>query len=207
MESMRNQVLQFIAQQAGNAFTKAINKKVTKSPEAPLEKTESPEEAFERIYGEDKSVDITPELKEEIIEKLKDIDTATIDIATACLPCTGSHLHACVGLLNEAVRFARKDGINLEVIKRIDNCLGEIVAAERIDLTPEAIVNLPAKEKEIANEAAIRLREIRHGLENISGLDELEQIAALAQEIQHKVTYQWFQSKLASKEKGQSEPS
>ncbi|MEE9316272.1 MAG: hypothetical protein V3U97_04090 [bacterium] len=194
---MRNQVLQFIAQQAGNAFTKAINKKVTKSPGTPME-AESPEEALERIYGEDKSVDITPELKEEIIEKLKGIDTATIDIATACLPCTGSHLHACVGLLNEAVRFARKDGINLEVIKRIDNCLGEIVAAERIDLTPEAIVNLPAKEKEIASEAAIKLRDIRHDLENISSLDELEQIAARAQELQHKITYQWFQSKLAS---------
>lgn len=169
---------------------------MNKSPGTPL-KAESPEEALERIYGKDKPV-VAPEreLKKLIKEGLKDTN-----IATACLPCTGSHLHACVGLLNEAMRFARKDGISLEVVKRIDNCLGEIVAAERIDLTPEAIVNLPTKEKEIANEAAMKLREIRHDLENISSPDDLEQIAARAQELQHKITYQWFQSKLASKEK------
>ena len=115
---------------------------------------------------------------------------------TACLPCTNSHLHTCVGLLNEAVRMSH-DGLTPEGIKRVDSCLGEIAAAERVDLAPENIINLPPGEKVIADYAAKEIREIRHDLEALSSPDQLEKIAAKTAELQHHVGQEWFKERLS----------
>ena len=125
---------------------------------------------------------------------------ANIKEGTACLPCTNSHLHACVGLLNEAVRMSR-DGINEETIKRTDACLGEIVAAERIDLAPLNISNLPQEEKIIAQYAAGELREIRHDLEGVSRPEQLEQIAARTDKLQKHIGREWFKVRLQNMSK------
>jgi hypothetical protein len=121
-----------------------------------------------------------------------------IEKGTACLPCVNSHMHACVGLLNEASRFAKKEGISDEVIRRTDGCLGEIVAAERIDLAPENVVSLPPEEKKIADYASKELREIRHSLEGLSNAEELEQIAARTAQLQHYVGSAWLKHRLSA---------
>lgn len=119
-----------------------------------------------------------------------------IEKGTACLPCTNSHLHACVGELNEAFRMS-PDGLNPESLKRVDKCLGEIAAAERIDLAPENIIDLPKEERIIADYAAGELREIRHGLEGLSTKAELEQLAVRTTHLQEHVGREWFKIRLA----------
>lgn len=118
-------------------------------------------------------------------------------IGVACIPCTVSHIATCGGLLNEAVRFARTDIASDEVGQRIDQCLAEIAAAERVDLAPENVVSLPEAEKGIAHDAAKRLRDIRHILEWYETPDQLEQAAAEMSKLQHDTGKAWRQARLS----------
>lgn len=119
-----------------------------------------------------------------------------IEKGTACLPCTNSHLHACVGLLSEAVRMS-PDGLNPESMKRVDKCLGEIAAAERIDLAPENVDTLPEDERKIATHASKEIREIRHGLEGLNSTEDLKQLTIRATSLQKYVGSEWFKIRLA----------
>lgn len=184
-ENMNRQIVAVILQEGGKFITELIKTRsfkrvtVTGPPPATIITAIEPQK-------------IPEESREEKIEE-----------GTACLPCVNSHMHACVGLLNEASRFAKKSGINEEVIKRTDGCLGEIVAAERIDLAPENVVSLPPEEKKIADYASKELREIRHSLEGLSSPDELEQIAARTAKLQHYVGNEWFKYRLGKMPKEQ----
>lgn len=75
---------------------------------------------------------------------IKEPETKATSIASGCVPCAIGHLGTCSGLLNEAMRFANKDGMTSpEVIDRVGMCLDELNAMERVDLRPEMVVNLP----------------------------------------------------------------
>lgn len=115
---------------------------------------------------------------------------------TACIPCSLSHAATCTGELNEAVRFAREDIANPEVTIRVDHCLSEIAACERIDLAPENTVNLPPQEKELADSLATELRYIRHGLEWFKSKEDLEKLAAQTAELQHDISRKWLNIRL-----------
>jgi len=119
------------------------------------------------------------------------------DVGVACIPCTVSHIATCAGQLNEAIRFARDDIANPEVGMRIDNCLSEIAAAERIDLAPSNVVNLPDEERKIANDAAKALREVRHTLEWYKTYGELEGAAAAMSRLQHSTSQAWREARLS----------
>ena len=194
---MGNQILQFMAQQANNALANAIRKKMNKSPMPPLE-TESPEQAFERIYGEEKPVEISPQaLKEKIKEEL------TPAIAVACIPCSLGHFSTTVGLLNEIVRF-KKDGITSnEVIDRISKCLEEQNALERVDLAPVKMQALKGWEKELAQGALEQSRMVRHTLENVENIEEIEELAANTDRYYKNLNREWFTRRIKDKVKEQ----
>lgn len=119
------------------------------------------------------------------------------DIATGCVPCALGHLGTCTGLLNEAMRFARSDGLDsTEVITRANMCLDELNAMERVDLRPEMIANLPDWEKKIANKALDQSRATRHGLEGLSSIDGLEKAAADMQSARQEIGVSWFKQKI-----------
>lgn len=156
------------------------------------------EEAYERIYGknggEAKEVQNTlPETEQAPSEASQDISKGT-----ACIPCGLSHVAACAGELNEAVRFARDDMANPEIVTRVNHCLSEITACERIDLAPENIVSLSPKEKVIADNLGKEIREIRHGLEWYASKEDLEQLAARTADLQHTTGQQWVEVRLAN---------
>jgi len=122
-------------------------------------------------------------------------------IATGCVPCSIGHLATCSGLLNEAMRFAKKDGIaSEEVLDRLNMCLDELNALERVDLRSELIVNLPGWEKELANKALTCSRDLRHKLEGLSGVDDLEQVVATTQTTRNDIGRQWYQYRLTNEE-------
>jgi len=130
------------------------------------------------------------------------ISTEKGDISTACIPCAMGHYGTCSGLLNEAMRFAKKEGIaSGEVIDRINICMDELNAMERVDLRPELIVDLAAWEKELANKALTGSRSLRHGLESLGNVDDLERVAATTQTIRNELGREWFKHRLSSMSK------
>jgi len=136
--------------------------------------------------------------EEPLLRIAEELEPETPQIATGCVPCALGHYSTCTGLLNEAMRFAREDGLSDDVITRVNRCLDELNAMEREDLRPEMLVGLSIWEKELAEEALSGSRQTRHQLEGIATVDELEQIAANTQTVREKIGKTWFKKRLAT---------
>ncbi len=126
----------------------------------------------------------------------------TQEVATSikrgCIPCSMGHFLTCTGLLNEAMRFARKEGLGSDqVLEDTMMCVQELNAMERVDLRPEKIAALPPWEKELALKALDLSKETRLGLESMQTADDLERIAANLQPHQMEIVKEWTRKKLA----------
>ena len=120
----------------------------------------------------------------------------TQEIATACLPCCLGHFSTSSGLLNECVRF-KDDGITSnEILDRVAKVLAEQNALERVDLTPEMIAQSPEWEREMAERALKQSRSLRHKLENLQSMADIEQAAAETATFYRKLNREWFQKRL-----------
>jgi len=117
------------------------------------------------------------------------------DIATACVPCALGHYSGAARLLNEAFRF-RDDGITSnQVLDDIAGAIGELNAMERVDLTPERLQKTPQWERTIADEALRESRKLRHRLEGISSMEEIEKAAADTESYYKKLNRQWYRGR------------
>ena len=119
-------------------------------------------------------------------------------IATGCVPCAMGHFGTCSGILNESLRFAHgQEGLGSpEVIDRVNMCMDELNAMERVDLRPEMTVQLNGWEKQLAEKALSESRAIRHQLEGVQDVNSLEQAAARTQSSRKEIGRAWFQNKL-----------
>ena len=120
---------------------------------------------------------------------------AAADIATACVPCAIGHFSTSSGVLKEAVRFKGEGIASNQVLDRIAVALEEQNALEREDLAPEKIEALPGWEKTIAKEALEQSRQLRHKLETIQTVDELEEAAAGTKRYYIKLLRQWYKGR------------
>lgn len=119
-------------------------------------------------------------------------------VATGCVPCSISHFGTVAGLLNEAMRFARKDGLNSnEVLDRINKSLDELNTLERVDLDTEKVYALPPEEKDIAIKALTASRATRHALEDLTTLDDLERTTADVQTVRKDIGRDWYRYRLS----------
>jgi hypothetical protein len=124
------------------------------------------------------------------------LEEKEMSVASACVPCAIGHFSTSARLLDEAVRF-KKDGLTSpQVLDDIAAVLGEQNALERIDLTPDKILTLPEWEREMADLALERSRELRHKLENIQSMEELESLAANTEEFYKKLNREWLSKRL-----------
>ena len=120
------------------------------------------------------------------------------DIATACVPCAIGHYAGAAKLLNEAIRF-REDGIeSSQVLDDIAGAIGELNAMERVDLTPERLQKTPGWERAIADEALRESRKLRHRLEGISSMEEIEKAAADTESYFKKLNRQWYRGRFSN---------
>jgi len=118
---------------------------------------------------------------------------------TACLECVRDHLKTASALLNEAVRFARSEGVaHKEVRTRVVIAEDELLAAIRLDLIPAKIKDLPEKEKELARWAAKEMRSLRHDLSDAKTLEDLEKAAARAFELRTEFEGKYFELRTPS---------
>jgi len=114
------------------------------------------------------------------------------DVSVACVACGVGHFAGAAKLLNEAVRF-RDDGITSnQVLDDIAGAIGELNALERVDLTPEKLQNTSNWERPIADEALRESRKLRHRLESLGSMEEVEQTAADSEVFYKKLFRQWF---------------
>jgi len=137
---------------------------------------------------------------EPLYESLSEMaqETRGTDVATGCVPCSISHFGTCAGLLNEAMRFARKDGLDSnEVLDRINMSLDELNALERVDLDSEKVHSLPPGEKDIAIKALNASRATRHSLESLTSVGDLESITADVQTIRRDIGRDWYRYRLS----------
>lgn len=180
-------LIAIIAQEVGRITTEIL--KVV-----PL-RQRSPLPSDSKITLEESPPSSPEQTQEQLTEKATSIEAG-------CVPCALGHLSTCSGLLNEAMRFAKKDGVGSgEVIDRMNMCLDELNAMERVDLRPEMITSLPKWEKSLANSVLTESRQMRHQLEGISSTEDLERVAGNTQTVRRQIGRDWFQEKLARKEK------
>jgi hypothetical protein len=122
-------------------------------------------------------------------------ESPTQDIATACVPCAIGHYAGAARLLNEAIRF-RDEGIESnQVLDDIAGAIGELNAMERVDLTPERLQKTPEWERVIADEALRESRKLRHRLEGIRSMEEIEKAAADTESYYKKLNRQWYKGR------------
>ncbi len=161
-------------------------------------------------YLEEPEVEEAPEAKpialrqlpvEQPVEREQSEVTAerATSIPTGCVPCAIGHLGTGSGLLNEAMRFAGKDGMtSVEVIDRVGMCLDELNAMERVDLRPEMVVNLPDWERKLVDQVLVASRETRHRLEAMESVESLEKCAATLQETRAGIWRDYVKNKAAN---------
>lgn len=119
-------------------------------------------------------------------------------IKRGCLPCATGHLTTCAGLLNEAVRFSRTEGIaSDQVLDDTNACISELNAMERIDMSPERIAALPPEEKKLALEVLALSKETRYALEAMRTPEDLEKVTVNLQPRQREILKKWFRYKFS----------
>lgn len=119
-------------------------------------------------------------------------------VKSACIPCGVGHISASSTFLNEAMRF-KKDGLaSPQVLDDIAGAIGELNALERIDLTPAKIAILPDWEKKMAESASEKSREIRHRLETVQDMAELQQIAVETEEYYKYLNREWVSKRIGN---------
>lgn len=113
------------------------------------------------------------------------------ELAVGCLPCARAHFTAIWGSLDEALRFARDEGIGyFEVITRMQSAEKEALMIERHDWTPAKIANSPAAEQEVLHYMLPRLREIRQDIVDIDSVEDLESATAKAEDLAQELHVQ-----------------
>lgn len=141
---------------------------------------------------------------EEPLEKPGESKATSVEAGIACLPCINNHFSVCSGLISdEALRMARRHGIGDEEISRVNKCLDQLNAMEREDLAVDKIKALPDWEKDLAIYAQNESASIRHKLENLTSVDDLEDAAVKIKEARTKIGKDYFKGKLARMPKEQ----
>ncbi|MBA7673862.1 hypothetical protein ES703_82068 [subsurface metagenome] len=163
----------------------------------PRDKTKALEEFASTMTAPVAQKVASPEQKPTPITPLEPEIVPQQDIATACVPCAIGHYAGAAKLLNEAVRF-RDDGIESnQVLDDIAGAIGELNAMERVDLTPERLQKTPEWERTIADEALKKSRKLRHRLEGISSMEEIEKAAADTESYYKKINRQWYRGRFS----------
>lgn len=187
---MDRQIIAVLFNEGGKLITELLRNRPFKRPETakqqPTAVIEQPQELTETTTATEKA--------------------KASSVEAGCVPCAMGHFSTCSGLLNEAMRFAKKDGIESgEVIDRVGMCTDELNALERVDLRPELMTDLPEWEKELANKSLVLSRGMRHNLEGLTTVDSLEKVAANTQIARTEIGRKWFKERLARMPKEEKE--
>ena len=188
---MNNQIMAVLITQGTELISDLLRTRALKMKLPQL----MPDYSFPELEPETETLRMSTPI--EPINETPETPNKATEIATGCLPCALGHLGTCTGLLNESMRFAYKNGLaSPETIDRVNMCLDELNAMERVDLRPEMIAQLPEWEKKLANKALLASRDIRHKIEGLASVETLEELAANTQTVRTEIGRSWFQEKM-----------
>jgi len=180
----------FFAREGGNFLSNLVKLGLSR----PRKPTTDPESQKEGTPEEIKT-STTQEPKEAPQSSYTSVSPGTV--ATACIPCALGHFSTSAGLLNEATRFKGEGITSNEVADRIAKVLEELNTMERVDLTPEKIINTPDGERDLAEEALTQSRSLRHRLESIQSIEDLELAAADTSSYYRILFREWWKRRFA----------
>jgi len=185
----------YISREGGKILSDVIRLVMTK----PKKASPSPE-SEEEAPSEEKTMVTTQEpAKPPRIagESEKQLVVEEIANGTACDICSLDHISTCAGILEEANRFARREGVNnTEVIRRISICRQQLNALERDDANPQKLVELPPIERKIMERILPKAGKLRHRLNEIVSLETLEQVTAETQDLSDQFQDEIFHLRL-----------
>jgi len=139
-----------------------------------------PKEEVVQVENTTTGVIIEPPLPSPSNTVVKDMTIEKIEGGVACLACSSDHFSTASGMLNEALRF-KNDGMgSWEIQRRLGIALDELNSMERGDLHADQIAMLSGREKDIANAALSSSRDLRHKINAIHSVNDLENVSAQA---------------------------
>ncbi|MFW6126442.1 MAG: hypothetical protein ACOC58_04985, partial [Chloroflexota bacterium] len=125
---------------------------------------------------------------------------------SACIPCSKDHISTCVGALNEALRFARQEGVGAPRVRsRLGICRSELNIMERIDLRAEVTSKLPPEERELAGDILNASRNMRHDMTELRTVEDLETLAGKTSSLYNEIDRRYDQILLGQRTPQQSE--
>ena len=195
---MKPETKAYILREGGKIVSDLVKLRMIK-PKKPTEITEGEEEAFETkelpVTAQEpaKPARIVPEGKTQVAE----------GVATACVPCALGHFSTSAGLLKEAVRFKGEGITSNEIQDRVARVLEEQNTLERVDLTPEKVRSTPDWERTLAEGALQQSRSLRHRLETIESIDDLEGAAADTSGYYRSLHREWWKLRLEKPSKAE----
>lgn len=210
---MNNQILAILIQEGSRLVTEAIRNRTAKptqvTEQSLLKFIDDSDTRMSKYISEPIKATPVPQIievpKETPVqinihqEQTEIVPGKAASIAEGCVPCALGHVGTCTGLLNESIRFAHTpEGMaSPQVVDRVNMCLDELNAMERVDLRPEMLIQLQGWEKNLADQTLTSSRALRHDLEAIQTLDDLETAAAKTQTVRKDIGRKWFQNKLS----------
>lgn len=115
-----------------------------------------------------------------------------IEEGTACNLCSQEHFHQTAGDLAEAMRFARDKGLkDPEAVRRVTHGLMELNEMERYDLSPSELEKLTPPERQLAEWALSKSRNLRHMINQAimsRSVPDLNKAAAEAETVAQEFT-------------------
>lgn len=119
-------------------------------------------------------------------------------VATACVPCALGHFSTSAGLFKEMMRFKSEGITSNEILDRIAMVLEEQNTLERVDLTEEKIRALPDWERDLAEEALNQSRSLRHRLESLRTMEDLQAVTADTAGYYRTLNRAWWKGRFAN---------
>lgn len=157
------------------------------------------EDARESVRAARESIgDVASALRVEDMETVTEPEsyespaTKKVEEGTVCTLCSMEHLHQAAGDLAEAMRFARDKGFkDPEAVRRVTHGLVELNEMERFDLSPSELEKLTPPERQLAEWALSKSRNLRHMINQAimsRSVDDLNKAAAEAETVAQEFT-------------------
>lgn len=144
-------------------------------------------------------------ISQEMSPQAAETQPRSVERGTACIPCASDHFSTCAGLVSdEAIRFARREGIGSEeVVRRLQKCADQLNAMEREDLSLEKTQGLPEWAQELVQYAQNQGAKIRHMINGVETVEDLERIASEITTARSTLWSEYTKKRLASMTKEQ----
>lgn len=107
---------------------------------------------------------------------LRSPDKAPESVSVGCIPCAKAHLAGVHGMLREATRLAKDEGMTEEVARRVAAAKEELVALLRYDWSPDRLSEVSPEERRVVERYLPQVQGLLRQLDSAVSPDALERL-------------------------------